>query len=261
LESTLNLTDTIAVITGAASGLGAATARHLLTIGARGVAILDTNESLGRELVAELGNERCLFIVTDVADADAVQHAIDQTAKTFGSLNVAVNAAAIAGPSKLVSKGRPVEMAKFRRVIEINLFGTVHVVRSAAAEMMKNQPNEDGERGVIINVSSGAAFEGQLGQAAYSASKAAVLGMTFPLMREFAPHGVRVMSIAPGMFDTPIYETLPAELRADLLRHALFPRRMGRPSEFALLVEEIIRNPMHNGRTIRFDAGMILPPV
>lgn len=165
-------------------------------------------------------------------------------------MNVVINAAAIAGPGKLVSKGRPTEMEKFRRVIEINVYGTVHVIRSAAAEMMRLGANKDGERGVIINVSSGAAFEGQVGQAAYGASKAAVLGMTFPLMREFASEGIRVMAIAPGMFDTPIYDTLPDDLRAALLKHALFPKRMGRPHEFAMLVEEIIRNPMHNGRTV-----------
>lgn len=256
----MKLSETVAVITGGASGLGAATARHLLALGARGVALLDTNESQGRQLADDLGTDRCLYIATDVADPDAVQSAIERCASTFDGLNAAINAAAIAGPNKLVSKGQPTEMEKFRRVIEINVYGTVHVIRSAAAAMMKGRPNDEGERGVIINVSSGAAFEGQVGQAAYGASKAAVLGMTFPLMREFAPKGIRVMAIAPGMFDTPIYDTLPEELRADLLRHALFPKRMGKPNEFAMLVEEIIRNPMHNGRMIRFDAGMILPP-
>lgn len=256
----MRMTDTVALISGGASGLGAGTARHLLDQGARGVALLDTNESLGRAVADELGTERCFFIATDVADPDAVQHAVDESVRRFGQVNVAVNAAAVGGPGKLVSKGKLADMQKFRRVIDINLYGTVHIVRSAAAEMMRNDPNEDGERGVIINVSSGAAYEGQVGQAAYSASKGAVVGMTFPLMREFAPHGIRVMTIAPGMFDTPIYDTLPPDLRSQLLQHALFPPRMGRPKEFAMLAEEIIRNPMHNGRTIRFDAGMILPP-
>lgn len=256
----MRVTDTVAVITGGASGLGAATARHLLTLGARGIAILDTNEPLGRDLVDELGSDRCIYVAANVADPEAVEYAVTKCIDTFDGLNVAINAAAIAGPGKLVSKGRPTEMERFRRVIEINVYGTVHVIRSAVTEMMKRPANDDGERGVIINVSSGAAFEGQIGQAAYGASKAAVLGMTFPLMREFAPKGIRVMAVAPGMFDTPIYDTLPDDLRADLLRHALFPKRMGKPQEFAMLVEEIIRNPMHNGRTIRLDAGMILPP-
>jgi 3-hydroxyacyl-CoA dehydrogenase/3-hydroxy-2-methylbutyryl-CoA dehydrogenase len=171
-----------------------------------------------------------------------------------------MNAAAIGGAAKLVSRKGAIPMALFDRTMRINLYGAMHVMRATVPEMMKNAPNADGERGVIVNVSSGAAWEGQVGQLGYAASKAALVGITLPLARELAEHGIRVATVAPGAFDTPIYDSAPPALKQGLVAHALFPKRMGKPDEFALLIEEIARNPMHNGRTYRLDAGMILPP-
>jgi 3-hydroxyacyl-CoA dehydrogenase/3-hydroxy-2-methylbutyryl-CoA dehydrogenase len=255
----MEIKNSVIVITGGASGLGQATAQHLAAAGARGIAVLDAAEPKTDALAKEIGSDRYMFCKVDITDADAVREAMAAFKAKFGAVHAVVNAAAIATPAKLISKGKPIDMAKFRKVIEVNVYGTVHVMSWAAMAMLENAPNEDGERGVVINVSSGAAYEGQTGQAAYSASKAAVVGMTFPLMRELATHGIRVMAIAPGMFDTPIYETLPPAVREDLISKAQFPKRMGHPKEFAMLVEEILRNPMHNGRTIRFDAGFLLP--
>ena len=151
-------------------------------------------------------------------------------------------------------------MDRFDAVLRVNLYGTVHVLRSAVVAMQANEPSEDGERGVVVLVSSAAAFEGQVGQVAYSASKGALAGMTMPLARELGGHGIRVVTVAPGAFDTPIYEQVPAEVKESLVAPTLFPKRLGRPEEFALFVEELIRNPAHNGRTYRFDGGATLPP-
>ncbi|MEO8560117.1 MAG: SDR family NAD(P)-dependent oxidoreductase, partial [Rhodospirillales bacterium] len=172
----------------------------------------------------------------------------------------AVHSAAIGGPSKLITRKGALPMAGFDQVMKVNLYGALHLMRAAVPAMMQNMPNEDGERGVIVNVSSGAAWDGQVGQIAYAASKAAIVGMTTPLMRELAEHGIRVMAVAPGAFDTPIYDGAPPALKQSLIDHSLFPKRMGKPDEFAMLVEEIVRNPMHNGRTYRLDAGMAMPP-
>jgi 3-hydroxyacyl-CoA dehydrogenase / 3-hydroxy-2-methylbutyryl-CoA dehydrogenase len=255
----MKIQDTVTVITGGASGLGEATARHLLSLGARGVALLDLNAERGAQLTAELG-ERCLFIRTDITDEGAVETAIAATRERFGAIHAMVAAAAIPGPSKLVTRNGPMDMKKFDAVMKVNVYGTLHVMRSTVMAMLGNAGNEDGERGVLINVASGAAYEGQIGQIAYSASKAALVGMTMPLARELAVHGIRVMTIAPGAFDTPIYEAIPPAVRDGVVGCLLFPKRLGKPSEFALLVEELIRNPLHNGRTYRFDGGAILPP-
>ncbi len=255
----MNISGSVAVVSGGASGIGEGCVRHLLGLGARGVAILDLDEERGRRLAKE-GGERCLFAKTDVADLGSVESAVEETKSRFGDIHVVIAAAGIALPSKLLTKGGPIPMEKFDRVIKVNLYGTLHLIRAATPAMTQNAPNEDGERGVIINVSSGAAYEGQIGQVAYSASKAALVGMTFPLMRELAEFGVRVMTIAPGAFDTPIYDTIPPAVKAGMVQQFLFPKRMGTAREFALLVEEIIRNPIHNGRTYRFDAGNILSP-
>lgn len=254
----MNIKNTVAVVTGGASGLGEATARRLLALGARGVALLDLNRERGEALAAELG-ERCLFVPTDIAEENAVQAAIDATVERFGAITAAVNAAAIAGPGKLVGKNGPLAMEKFDAVMKVNVYGTLHVLRAVTVAMLRNTPDAGGERGVLINVSSGAAYEGQVGQIAYSASKAAVVGMTFPLARELAAHGIRVMTIAPGAFDTPIYETMPPAVKDGIISHALFPKRFGTGDEFAMLIEEILRNPMHNARTYRLDAGHLLP--
>jgi len=249
----------VAVVTGGASGLGEATVRRLLTSGAAGVAILDLDETRATALV-DSAPSRVLFVRTDVADESAVDAAVAVTVARFGAIHLVVNAAAIGGPAKLVSKKGALPMATFDRVLRINLYGVMHVLRAAVPAMMKNVPNGDGERGVVINVSSGAAWEGQVGQLAYSASKAALLGLTMPLMRELAEHGIRVCAVAPGLFDTPIYDAAPAGLKESLIEQTLFPKRMGKADEFASFVDEIVRNPMHNGRNHRLDAGMSLRP-
>ena len=253
----MDVKDTVTVVTGGASGLGEGVCRHLLGLGAKGVAILDVNEERGQRLAKELG-QGCLFLSTDIVDPNAVQKSVDAVVTRFGCVNAMVSAAAIPGPSKLLGRNGPIDMAKFDRVIKVNLYGTVHVMRSVAMAMRQNKPTADGERGVLINVASGAAYEGQVGQIAYSASKAAIVGMTMPLARELSAHGVRVMTIAPGAFETPIYEQVPEEVKVALIDVLLFPKRLGKPSEFAMMVEEIIRNPIHNGRTYRFDGGAIL---
>ncbi len=233
--------------------------RRLLASGAAGIAILDLDAERASALV-EAAPSKLLFIATDVADESAVDSAVAETLARFGAVHLVVNAAAIGGPAKLVSKKGPMPMALFDRVIRINLYGVIHVLRAAVPAMMQNIPGEDGERGVIVNVSSGAAWEGQVGQVAYSASKAALLGLTMPLTRELAEHGIRVCGIAPGLFDTPIYDAAPPGLKASLIEQTLFPKRMGKAEEFASFIDEIVRNPMHNGRNHRLDAGMSLRP-
>lgn len=255
----MELRQLVALITGGASGLGGATARRLLAAGARGVAIVDVNSEKGRAFERE-APERVLYVEADVSDETAANAAVAAAIERFAALHLVVNAAAIGGPARLVSKKGPMPMTLFDKVIRINLYGPIQIMRAAVPEMMKNAPNADGERGVIINVSSGAAWEGQIGQIGYSASKAALVGLTLPLARELAEHGIRVATIAPGAFDTPIYDGAPPALKQSLVAQALFPKRMGKPDEFAMLAEEIVRNPMHNGRTYRLDGGVILPP-
>ena len=255
----MNISNCVAVITGAASGIGAACAEYLLAKGAAAVALLDVNEARGEPLADRLG-DRALFVRTDITDLTSVEAAMAKAVARFGPVTVVINAAGVTLPAKLMGKSGPISMEKFDAAIKINLYGTLHVIRSAVPSMLKATPNEDGERGVIINVSSGAAYEGQIGQIGYSAAKAAVIGMTMPLFRELAADGIRVVTIAPGAFDTPIYGTVPPEVKAGLEKAFLFPKRMGRPIEFARFAEEIIRNPIHNGRTYRFDAGNILMP-
>jgi len=254
----MKIRDTVTVITGGASGLGEATVRMLLEKDALGVLVLDINKERGETLAAELG-KRCLFQVTDITDVAAVDSAVAAAVAKFGKVNALVAAAAIPGPAKLIGRKGPMDMAKFDAVMKVNVYGTLHAIRAVVSAMLKNEPDKDGERGVLINVASGAAYEGQVGQVAYSASKAALVGMTMPLARELGVHGVRVVTIAPGAFETPIYDQVPPEVKASLIDVLLFPKRLGKPSEFAMLVEEIIRNPLHNGRTYRFDGGAILP--
>jgi 3-hydroxyacyl-CoA dehydrogenase / 3-hydroxy-2-methylbutyryl-CoA dehydrogenase len=254
----LIIKDRVIAISGAASGLGEAVARHLLALDAKGIVALDKDKGRGAALQGELG-KRCLFVECDVSDENQVQRSIDAGMAQFGAINVAICAAAIGGPAKLLGRNGPMDMSKFDLVLKINLYGTLHMARSAAAAMLKNVPTADGERGVLINLSSGAAYEGQVGQIAYAASKAAIVGMTLPLMRELSAHGIRVVTIAPGAFDTPMYAQAPPSVKDAIVAASMFPKRMGLPSEFAMFAEEIIRNPMHNGRTYRFDAGLSLP--
>ncbi len=243
----------VVVVSGGASGLGEATCRHFIQHGAK-AAIIDLDENRGYSLVQELG-DAVFFHKTDVTDAENVQAAMDRVVEHFGAVHVAVNCAGVGFAAKVIGKSGPIDMKLFDKVIRINLHGTMNMIRSAAEKMMANKPNEDGERGVVINCSSGAAFEGQIGQAAYSASKAAVVGMTLPIAREFADYGIRVVTIAPGLFDTPMMAGVPEKVRQALIAMTLFPKRMARPREFAVTAGQIVENPMLNGRTIRLDGG------
>ncbi|WP_456273381.1 3-hydroxyacyl-CoA dehydrogenase [Bacillus sp. AK031] len=254
----MNINDTIAMITGGASGLGEATVRKIIKQGGK-AAILDLAVERGQSLVEELG-ERAIFIKTDVTSENEVSAAIKEAVDSFGSINAVVNCAGIAIASKLMSRKGIHSLESFSKVVSINLIGTFNVIRMASEQMSKNDPNEHGERGVIINTASVAAFEGQIGQAAYSASKGGVVGMTLPIARELASHGIRVMTIAPGLFHTPMFESLPEEAINSLGKMVPFPQRLGQPDEYAILVESIIANPMLNGETIRLDGGIRMQP-
>jgi NAD(P)-dependent dehydrogenase (short-subunit alcohol dehydrogenase family) len=250
----MEIQNCVAIVTGGASGLGEACVRNLVTNGAK-VSIFDFAEERARKICSELG-AAMLFCNTDVTDEKTVKTAVDQTTDSFGKIDLAINCAGVGTPAKVIGKEGPMSMDQFNKVLQINLVGTMHVIRLAAEKMLKNTPNEDGERGVIINTASIAAFEGQIGQAAYSASKAGVVGMTLPIAREFADYGIRVVTIAPGIFETPMLAGLPEKAREALYKMVPFPSRLGKPSEFALLVKQIIENPMLNACTIRLDAAL-----
>ena len=243
-----------ALVTGGASGLGEATARGLLADGAN-VAIFDMDAERGEKIAGELG-EKALFCQVDVTDESVVSDAVNKTAETFGGIHVAVNCAGVATAGKVISKKGLLPMEKFNKVIHINLMGTMNVIRLAAEKMLENEPFEDGEKGVIINTASVAAFDGQVGQAAYAASKAAVAGMTLPVAREFADYGIRVMTIAPGLFGTPMLLGFPEHVQEALAKMMPFPKRLGYPSEYADLAKHIIENSMLNGETIRLDGAI-----
>lgn len=253
----MDIQDKVIVVSGGASGLGEATCQLFAQRGARGIGIVDRDEKRGAALAATLG-ERALFVSTDISHAQAVDGAVAAIAERFGAVHFLVNCAAIGGPARLIGRNGPIALEKFDQVIRINLYGSLHLLRAAVPQMMKNVPNDEGERGVVINVSSGAAYEGQIGQIAYAASKAALIGMTMPLARELGAHGIRVVTVAPGAFDTPIYEQAPPAVKESVVRGAIFPRRMGYASEFAQFAAEIATNPMHNARTYRLDAGLTL---
>jgi NAD(P)-dependent dehydrogenase (short-subunit alcohol dehydrogenase family) len=246
------------MVTGGASGLGEATVRNIVGGGGRAV-ILDVSEEKGAGLVAELGDS-AIFAKTDVTDEASVQAAVDRAMDIFGGVHIVVNCAGIGIAQKVLSKQGPHALDSFTRVIQINLIGTFNVIRLAAAKMAANTPNEGGERGVIINTASVAAFEGQIGQVAYSASKGGVVGMTLPVARELASYGIRVMTIAPGLFETPMFDSLPDSVRKALGEMTPFPSRLGYPEEYALLARSIIENPMLNGCTIRLDGAIRMQP-
>ena len=250
----MNIKKLVTIITGGASGLGEATVRQLVADGGK-VAILDFDEERGQSISDQLG-DAVMFCKTDVVDADSVTAAIEKTMATFGAIHVAINCAGVGTPMKVLGKKGPMAIDSFNRVVQINLIGTMNVIRLAAEKMLQNTPNEDGEKGVVINTASIAAFEGQIGQAAYSASKAGVVGMTLPIAREFANYGIRVMTIAPGLFMTPMMETLPEKVQVHLASTVPFPKRLGKPSEFAMLAKQIIENPVLNGETIRLDSAI-----
>ena len=248
-----------AFVTGGASGLGAATARMLAARGAK-VAIFDLPRSQGAELAKEIG-KGALFVAGDVTSEEQVAAALDQAIASFGELRGLVNCAGIGSAARTVGKdGKPFDLAIFTRTIQVNLIGTFNVIRLAAARMLGNAPNADGERGAIVNTASVAAFEGQIGQAAYSASKGGVVGMTLPIARDLARHGIRCCTIAPGLFETPLLMGLPQPARDALAASIPFPPRLGRPPEYAALACQILENPALNGETIRLDGALRMAP-
>jgi NAD(P)-dependent dehydrogenase (short-subunit alcohol dehydrogenase family) len=242
------------LITGAASGLGAGVARALSAAGAK-VVLADVDLAGGERLAAELG-DTARFARTDVTSEIEVAQTIELAGREFGSLSGVVQCAGILGAARIVGKQGPHDLALFRRVVEVNLIGTFNVLRLAATAMSSNAPNADGERGVVVNTSSVAALDGQIGQAAYSASKGGVASLSLPAARELARVGIRVVAIAPGVFETPMMGALAAEAQAALAAQVPFPPRMGRPEEFAALVRAIIENPMLNGSLIRLDGAL-----
>jgi NAD(P)-dependent dehydrogenase (short-subunit alcohol dehydrogenase family) len=254
----MKIADSMVLVTGGASGLGEATARMLAARGAR-VAILDRAQSSGADIARDLGEDG-LFCPADVTSDEEVAAAVHRTVEAFGTIHIAVNCAGVGAASRTVTKQGPMPLELFKKVIEINLVGTFNVIRLAAARMAQNAPNEEGERGVLINTASAAAFDGQIGQAAYSASKAGVVGMTLPIARDLASLGIRCVTIAPGTFDTPMLAMLPEPQRAALAKEIPFPSRLGRPEEFAALACHIVENVMLNGETIRLDGALRMPP-
>ena len=247
-----------AVVTGGASGLGRATAERLVAAGAT-VALLDRPASPGAETAKAIG-QRAIFTPADVTNADEVGAALQTAADRLGGVNVLVNCAGIGTAMKTFGKSGPAKLEEFTRVIQVNLIGTFNCIRLTAALLAKNTPGAEGERGVVINTASVAAFDGQIGQAAYSASKGGIVGMTLPVARDLAELGIRVVTIAPGIFDTPLLATLPDPIRASLGKQVPFPQRLGRPVEFAALALHIIENSMLNGETIRLDGAIRMQP-
>lgn len=246
-----------ALVTGGASGLGAETVRQLAAAGAR-VAILDLNENAARTLADEVGG---LAVHCDITDSESIEKALNTVAQAHGTARILVNSAGIGGAKRLVGKdGTPMPLDHFSRIVNVNLIGTFNVMRLAAARMLALQPLEDGERGVIICTSSVAAYDGQIGQAAYAASKGALASMTLPLARDLAQFGVRVVTIAPGLFLTPLLHELPEEVQKSLAETIPFPKRLGKPSEFAQLALHIVNNLSLNGEVIRLDGALRLPP-
>jgi len=252
----MKLSGTVALVTGGASGLGAATARRLAAGGAK-VVLVDRDEERGGPLAAELGGA---FARADVTEASQVEAAIAQAAQ-LGPLRVAVSCAGVGWAARTLDKtGKPHDLDLFRTVIAINLVGTFNVLRLAAAAISRCEPLEHGARGVIVNTASVAAFDGQIGQIAYASSKAGVVGMTLPAARDLAPAGIRVVTIAPGIFDTPMLGALPQDKRAALAADVVFPKRLGDPAEYGALVAAIVDNDYLNGETIRLDGSLRMPP-
>ncbi|MEI2665012.1 3-hydroxyacyl-CoA dehydrogenase [Rossellomorea sp. LJF3] len=254
----MEIKDSVAIITGGASGLGEATARKIMEEGGK-VYILDLNGERSSILKKEYGDSM-RYYKTDVTNEESVKEALERAMEDFGGYNTVVNCAGIAPPGKVVGRKGVHSLEQFSKVIEVNLIGTFNVIRLTAEKMMQNLPNEHGEKGVIVNTASVAAFDGQVGQAAYSASKGGVVGMTLPIARELARDGIRVMTIAPGLFHTPMFDTLPEEARQSLGSTVPFPKRLGYPSEYAQLVKSILENPMLNGETIRLDGAIRMQP-
>jgi len=254
----MHIGGSVFLVTGGASGLGGASARMLASAGGK-VVIADLKESEGNALAKELG-ANAKFARTDVTDEASTKAAVDAAVAAFGAVHGLVNCAGVVYGEKTLGKEGPHKLASFARVVNINLVGTFNVVRLVADAMAKNTPNAEGERGVIVNTASVAAFDGQMGQAAYAASKAAVAGLTLPLARDLARNGIRVMTIAPGIFETPMAEQIPPDIAEALAKSVPFPPRLGRPAEFASLVRAIVENPMLNGEVIRLDGAIRMAP-
>jgi NAD(P)-dependent dehydrogenase (short-subunit alcohol dehydrogenase family) len=251
---------TVALVTGGGSGLGGATARRLVADGAT-VVIIDLEGSMAPALVAELEAERtgsAHFVAADVRDEAQVQAAVDK-ATSLGELRIAVNCAGVATPGRVIGRGGPLSLDTFRTVVDINLVGSFNVMRLAAAAMLGNEP-VDGDRGVIVNTASIAAYDGQIGQAAYAASKGGIVGLTLSAARDLADKAIRVMTIAPGTFETPMLAGLPGEVKEILEKQVPHPSRLGNPDEYASLVRHIVDNPMLNGEVIRLDGALRMPP-
>ncbi len=246
------------LVSGGGSGLGAATAQLLVNRGAQ-VILADVNAGTGEEMAALLG-DRARFVLTDVSSEAAVRQAVTVAVEVFGALHGVVNCAGIAIAEKIIGKRGVHDLGSFARVIQINLIGTFNVIRLAAEAMAQNEPGEDGERGVIINTASIAAYDGQIGQAAYAASKGGVAAMTLPIARDLAPLGIRVVTIAPGIFATPMLAGLPEAAQASLAQQVPFPSRLGRPEEYAALAAHIVENQMLNGEVIRLDGAIRMGP-
>ena len=255
----MNINEKVAIITGGASGLGWATAELLHSKGAK-IAIFDMNDDLGKERAKALGN-RAVYFNVNVAEEESVQTGLNGVKTTFDEVHICCNYAGIGTPSRTVGRDGPMPLDWFKRVIDVNLVGTFNVIRLAASMMANNEPvTDDGCRGVIINTASVAAFEGQIGQAAYSASKGGVVGMTLPIARDLASIGIRVNTIAPGLINTPMLQGLPEPAKASLANTVLFPRRLGEPQEIANVAEMLIENDYMNGETIRMDGGIRMQP-
>lgn len=253
----MQLKDTVAIITGGASGLGASTAEHLINLGSK-VAILDANKEGVQTMSEKL---HCLGLVCDVTSADSVATALKAVKEKYGAARVCVNFAGILDGGRIVGKDGPLDLEHFRKVIDIDLIGTFNVMRLALADMIPLSPiGEAQERGVVINIASIAATDGQIGQVAYSASKAGVAGMTLPVAREMGEWNIRIACIGPGVFDTPMMQKASEKIRNGLLMNTVFPKRFGLPHELAMFVEQIILNPMINGDFLRIDGAMRMPP-
>lgn len=247
-----------AVITGGASGLGHAVAQRLVAQGAT-VSLFDVNEDKGNQAAAELG-DKARFLATDVSNEDQVHDHIAAAAEAMGGINLLVNCAGILGAGRVLGREGPMPLARFAATIQVNLVGSFNVAKAAAEQMQNNEPGEDGQRGVIVNTASVAAFEGQIGQAAYSASKGGVVSMTLPMARELSRFGIRVATIAPGIFWTPMVDGMPESVQESLSASIPFPSRLGQPDEYADTVEFIINNRYINGTTIRLDGAVRLAP-
>lgn len=250
----MEIKDSVSIITGGASGLGEATARTLVEKGGR-VALIDMDQERGERLVAELGNA-AIFCPGDVAQEKEMDGVVEKVKEAFGTFQVVVNCAGVGGDIKVVGKKGVMPLEAFNRTIQINLIGTFNVIRATASTLMENDPNNKGERGVYINTSSIAAFDGQVGQSAYSSSKGGIVSMTLTLAREFANNGIRVLTILPGIMDTPLLAQLPEKVRERLGLQVPFPPRLGEPSEFASLACHIVENTYLNGEYIRLDGGL-----